>query len=143
MPAPGDGHTHEEHSHAGSMAKHWLTGSDQPLNGMKLIGKATLNVLEPGDGREITAVEEKRLHVCHEHMSFKQEVVRLRQFGIGEERLSASDGHVSFANADASFVRRAIVYLLHVKGALVLSVGLSLARSGYRGVAERLARKVN
>jgi hypothetical protein len=44
---------------------------------------------------------------------------------------------------DASFVRSTIVYLLHVKGALLLSVGLSLARSGYRGVAERLARKVN
>ena len=79
--------------------KYRLADSDQPLDGMKLIGKAALNVLEPGGGREITDVEEKRLHVCHEHMSFKQEVVRLGQFGIGEERLSASGGHVSFANA--------------------------------------------
>jgi hypothetical protein len=67
-----------------SMTKYRLAGSDQPLDGMKLIGKAALNVLEPGGGREITDVEEKRLHVCHEHMSFKQEDVRLRQFGIGE-----------------------------------------------------------
>ena len=43
-----------------------LAGSDQPLNGLNLIGKATLNVLEPGGRREITAVEEKRPHVCHE-----------------------------------------------------------------------------
>ena len=76
-----------------------LARSDKPLDGMKLIGKAALNVLQSGGGREITDVEEKRLHVCHEHMSFKQEVVRLGQFGIGEERLNASGGHVSFANA--------------------------------------------
>ena len=62
-----------------SMAKDRLAGSDQPLNGPNLISKATLNVLQAGGGREIIAVEEKRLHVCHEHMSFKQEVVRLRK----------------------------------------------------------------
>ena len=61
-----------------SMAKHRRAGSDQPLNGPNLIGKATLNVLEPGGRREITAVEEKRLHVCHEHISFTEEVARLR-----------------------------------------------------------------
>ena len=66
------------------MAKVRLAGSDQPLNGLNLIGKATLNVLEPGGGREIIAVEEKRSHVSHEHMSFKQEVVRLCQLGIGK-----------------------------------------------------------
>jgi hypothetical protein len=58
--------------------------SDQTLKGLNLISEATLNVLEPGGGREIIAVEEKRSHVCHEHMSFKQEVVRLCQLGIGE-----------------------------------------------------------
>jgi len=61
------------------MVKRRLAGSDQALDGSNLIDKATLNVLEPGGRREITAVEEKRLHVCHEHISFKQEVVRLRQ----------------------------------------------------------------
>jgi hypothetical protein len=30
------------------MAKARLAGGDQPLNGLNLIGKATLNVLEPG-----------------------------------------------------------------------------------------------
>jgi hypothetical protein len=82
-----------------SMVYTRLIGGDQPLKGLNLISEATLNVLEPGGGREIIAVEEKRSHVCHEHMSFTQEIVRLGQFGIGEERLSASGGHVSFANA--------------------------------------------
>jgi hypothetical protein len=41
-----------------------------------------MNVLEPRCGREIIAVEEKRPHVCHERMSFKQEVARLCQLGI-------------------------------------------------------------
>jgi hypothetical protein len=36
---------------------------DQALNDQNLIGKATLNVLEPGDHRTITAVGEERLHV--------------------------------------------------------------------------------
>ena len=67
-----------------SMMKYRLTGSDQPLNGLNLIGKAALNVLEPRSGREIIAVEEKRSHVSHEHMSFKQGVVRLCQLGIGK-----------------------------------------------------------
>jgi hypothetical protein len=66
------------------MTKYRLAGSDEPLNGANLIGEATLNVLQSGGRREITDVEEKRLHVCHEHMSFKQEVVRLGEFGIGE-----------------------------------------------------------
>ena len=52
------------------MAKTRRAGSDQPLDGSNLIGKAALNVLEPGGGHEITAVEEKRLYVGHEHMSF-------------------------------------------------------------------------
>ena len=47
-----------------------LAGSDQPLDGSDLIGKAALNVLEPGGGREITAVEEKRPHVRHERFGF-------------------------------------------------------------------------
>ena len=66
------------------MTKGRLAGGDQTLNGMKLIGKAILNVLEPCAGREIIAVEEKRPHICHKHMSFKQEVVRLCQLGIGK-----------------------------------------------------------
>ena len=59
-----------------------LAGDDQTLNGMKLIGKATLNVLEPGGDREITAVAEKRLYVGHEQVGFMEEVVCLRQLGI-------------------------------------------------------------
>ena len=66
------------------MTKGRLAGGDQTLNGMKLIGKATLNVLEPRGGREIIAVEEKRPHVRHEHMSFKQEMARLCELGIGK-----------------------------------------------------------
>ena len=31
--------------------------------------EATLNVLEPGGRRGVTGVEEKRLHLCHEHIS--------------------------------------------------------------------------
>jgi hypothetical protein len=61
-----------------------LLGSDQPLHASDLIGKATLNVLEPGGRREITSVEEKRSHVCNEHISFKQEVVRLCQLRFGK-----------------------------------------------------------
>ena len=52
------------------MAKTRLTGSDQPLDGLKLIGKATLNILEPGGDHEITAVAEKRLYVGHEQVGF-------------------------------------------------------------------------
>jgi hypothetical protein len=59
------------------MTKTLLTASDQALNGLNLIGEASLNVLQPRGRREITSVEEKRSHVCHEYMSFKQEVVRL------------------------------------------------------------------
>ena len=47
-PALGDGHTHEEHSHARSIAKHRLAGGDQPLDGLDLISEATLNVIGPG-----------------------------------------------------------------------------------------------
>jgi hypothetical protein len=57
---------------------------DQPLNGLNLIREAGLNVLEPRGRREIIAVEEKRSHISHEHMSFKQEVVRLCQLGFGK-----------------------------------------------------------
>jgi hypothetical protein len=67
-----------------SKTKGRLAGGDQTLNGMKLIGEATLNVLQARGRREIIAVEEKRSHVSHEHMSFKQEVVRLCQLGIGK-----------------------------------------------------------
>ena len=42
-----------------SVAKYGRAGSDQPLNGSNLIGKATLNVLEPRGSREITGVEEE------------------------------------------------------------------------------------
>ena len=52
------------------MWKGRLAGGDQTLNGMKLIGKATLNVLEPGGDHEITAVAEKRLYVGHEQVGF-------------------------------------------------------------------------
>ena len=41
-------------------------GGDQPLDRSKLIGKAALNVLEPGGDHEITAVAEKGLYVGHE-----------------------------------------------------------------------------
>ena len=61
-----------------SMAKHRLAGSDQPLKGSNLISEATLNVLEAGGSREITGVEEERLHVCHEHISVTEEVAHLR-----------------------------------------------------------------
>ena len=67
-----------------SVAKARLAGGDQPLNGLNLIGEAALNVLEPGSGREITSAEEKRSHVCHEHISFKQGLVRLCQLGFGK-----------------------------------------------------------
>ena len=60
------------------MAKRRLPGSDQPLEGLNLVSKATLNVLEPGGRREIIAVEEKRPHVCHEYIGFTQEGARLR-----------------------------------------------------------------
>jgi len=56
----------------------------QALNDAYLIGEAALNVLEPRGGREIIVVEEKRSHVSHEHMSFKQEVMCLGQLGIGK-----------------------------------------------------------
>ena len=82
-PAPESGHTHEAQVTPCSMAEHWLAGGDQPLNGLDLIGKATLNVLESGGRREITNVEEKRLHVCHEHISFAQEIARHRQLRSG------------------------------------------------------------
>jgi hypothetical protein len=64
------------------MAKTRLAGGDQPFDGLNLIGKAALNVLEAGGRREIADVEEKRFHVCHEHGSFKQ--VRLCQLGFGK-----------------------------------------------------------
>jgi hypothetical protein len=60
------------------MAKRRLSGSDQPLKGLNLVSKATLNVLEPGGRREITYVEEKRLHVCHEHISVTEKLAHLR-----------------------------------------------------------------
>jgi hypothetical protein len=39
-----------------SIAKGRCGGSDQPLHGPNLIREATLNVLEPGDHRKITAI---------------------------------------------------------------------------------------
>ena len=76
------------------MAKTRRAGSDQPLKGPNLIGKATLNVLEPGGGREIIVVEEKRLHLCHEHIGVAEEVARLRS-GKYIQRLNVSERHVS------------------------------------------------
>ena len=38
-----------------SMAKTRLVAGDQVINGLNLIGKATLNVLEPGGRHEMTA----------------------------------------------------------------------------------------
>jgi len=61
-----------------SMAKTRLAASDQALNDLNLIGKATLNVLEPGGRRGVTGVEEERLHLCHEHISVAEEVAHLR-----------------------------------------------------------------
>ena len=61
-----------------SVAKRRRAGSDQPLKGSNFISEATLNVLEAGGSREITGVEEERLHVCHEHISVTEEVVHLR-----------------------------------------------------------------
>ena len=61
-----------------SVAKRRRAGSDQPLKGSNLISEATLNVLEAGGSREITGVEEERLHVCHEHISVTEEVAHLR-----------------------------------------------------------------
>jgi hypothetical protein len=61
------------------MTKGRLAGRYQPLDGPNLIGKATLNFLEPGGHREITAVTEKRLYVGHEQIGFIQEAVRLRK----------------------------------------------------------------
>ena len=52
------------------MAKTRRAGRDQPLNGLNLISEATLNVLEPGGDREITAVAEERLYVGHEQVGF-------------------------------------------------------------------------
>ena len=47
---------------------------------MKLIGKATLNVLEPGGSSEITTVGEERFYVRHEQIGFPEEIARFRQF---------------------------------------------------------------
>jgi hypothetical protein len=71
-----------------------LAGGDQPLHGPNLIGKATLNVLQPRGRREITPVEEKRSHVCHEHFGLGEEVARVRQLRSGEyiQRLDPGDG---------------------------------------------------
>jgi hypothetical protein len=52
---------------------------DQALNSANLIGKTSLNVPEPGGYREMTAIREERLHVCHEDGSFTQEIARLCQ----------------------------------------------------------------
>jgi hypothetical protein len=69
----------ESQLRCGSVTKGRLAGCYQPLDGSNLIGKATLNFLEPGRHREITAVTEKRLYVGHEQIGFIQEVVRFRQ----------------------------------------------------------------
>ena len=50
---------------------------DQSLHRPDLIGDTPLNILEPRGGDEITAVEEKRFHICHEHIRFEQEIMRL------------------------------------------------------------------
>jgi hypothetical protein len=61
-----------------SMVKTWFAGGDQPLQGSNLISEATVNVLEAGGRRDITRVEEERLHLCHEHISVAEEVAHLR-----------------------------------------------------------------
>jgi hypothetical protein len=53
-----------------------LSAGDQSLNDQDLIGKTTLNVLEPGGDREII-VEEKQSYIRHERVGFRQEVARL------------------------------------------------------------------
>ena len=42
------------------------------------ISEASLNVLEAGGSREITDVEEERLHACHKHISVTEELAHLR-----------------------------------------------------------------
>ena len=93
-PAPGDGHTHEARSCAAFNDEIPAAGSDQPLDGTKLIGKTALNVLEPGGRREITDVAEKRFRRSRAY-GFKEEVVCLRQLRGGGciQRLNLGDGH--------------------------------------------------
>jgi hypothetical protein len=81
------------------MAKTRSGGSDQPLNGLNLIGKATLNVLQAGGRCEITAAAEKRLYVSHEQVGFMEEVVCLRQLGSSGyiKRFNVSARHASSA----------------------------------------------
>jgi hypothetical protein len=60
-----------------------VTAIKRALNDLNLVGKATLNVFKPGGCREISAVGEERLHVCHEYGSFTQEIARLCQLRRG------------------------------------------------------------
>ena len=53
-------------------------GCDQPLDGANLIGKAALDVLEPGGRRGVAGIKEKRLNLCHEHIGIAEEVANLR-----------------------------------------------------------------
>jgi len=76
------------------MAQRRLGGCDQSLKGANLIGKATLNFLQAGGCRKIIAVEEKRLHLRHEHVGFAQEVACLRS-GDCIQGLNPSDRHAS------------------------------------------------
>jgi len=101
--ASRDGHTHEERSCLRSMMKYRLAGSDQPLDGSKLIGKAALNVLESGGGREITAVAEKRPYVGDEQVGFIEEVVCLRQLrGGGCIQRLCDDHTVTFDDSEGA-----------------------------------------
>jgi hypothetical protein len=79
-----------------SMAKARLAG-DQPLNRPNLIGKASLNVFEPGGGCEIIAVAKNGFHAGYEEFGFMQEVLCLGQFRGGRciQRLNLGGGHVS------------------------------------------------
>jgi hypothetical protein len=61
------------------MTKSQLAGGDQTLDGLKLIGEAALNVLEPRGRCEITAVEEERLYVRHKQIGFPEKIARFRQ----------------------------------------------------------------
>ena len=59
-----------DHRHAVFNGEDPRADSDQALDGLNLIGEATLNVLEPGGDHEITAVAEKRLYVGDEQIGF-------------------------------------------------------------------------
>jgi hypothetical protein len=81
------------HGHAVSMVSIRPSDSYQALNGPNLIGETTLNVVEPGDHRGITASERSDFTSGR----FTQEIARLRQFrSSGDiQRSNLSHGHAS------------------------------------------------